>query len=251
MALAAAAGVAVHAVAPVLPLPARLTMSLGGGDGAAHRLDLAHALIVGVGDVEVAAAVERNALGQAERGLGGRATIAHGIRLGGTNRQVEIACNGRNVAGGRGSDHADDIVAAIGDVEVSGSVERDAAGLAEHGLCSRAAVANGVGFGATGDVVEVARHGGDDAVGDADHADDVIAAVGDVEIAGAVEGHRCGTAHGGVDAGPPSPLNVGLPLPAMVTMMPAPVQPVPVPGMVALVWLAHTIRMRLWPVSAM
>jgi hypothetical protein len=80
----------------------------------------------------------------------------------------------------------------------------------------------------------VARDGRDDALA-RDLADAIVEAIGNEEVARAVNRHSTGNAEAGVFAAPPSPLKPWVPLPATVEMMP----------------LGETLRMRLLSISAM
>ena len=100
------------------------------------------------------------------------------------------------VSGDRGDhargmiDFADDVVAAVGDEEISRGIHRDARGVVEFGAGGRAAVAAVAPGPVSGDR-------GDHARGEIDLADDVVAAVGDEEVPRGV--HR--DAHGVVKFG--------------------------------------------------
>ena len=73
-----------------VPLSARISVSSHRGDDARYGVHPANALVEGVGDVEVAAAVDGDSLGRIELGRGGRDVIPG------------VPCRG--VAGHRGDD---------------------------------------------------------------------------------------------------------------------------------------------------
>src|SRR5205807_7546182 len=97
----------------------------------------------------------------------------------------------------------------LGDVDVAEVVDGDAPGPVQMGGRRRAAVAGRVarrdgllGVGGVGGGGDVTGDRGDRAVG-VDLADEVVAAVGDVDVAGLVDGHALGGVELGVD-GPPA-----------------------------------------------
>src|SRR6266404_9677662 len=76
--------------------------------------------------------------------------------------------------------------------KVSRRIQREAVGIAEHGLGGRnvlAVVSADTGTGISGDVP-----------GGIDFADSIAVEIADVEIAGTVVNRRSGSAHGGIDS---------------------------------------------------
>ena len=132
--------------------------------GAGQRAHLAadqrpDALVGGVGDEDVAGAVDGDALGVVQLGDGWRAVEVAGLAG---------ACEVTDDA--RGRDAAQPVVAEIGDQHVAVAVERDGDRLVELGVSALAIV---VALGA------LAGDGGDRAVG-AHQADAVVVTVGDI-----------------------------------------------------------------------
>lgn len=109
-----------------------------------------------------------------------------------------------------GGDFANQIVAAVADVDIAGRINGDARRKADLRVDGGTAIAR--------EIEVAARDGCDDAVG-GDFADAVVECVGDEEIAGVVEGDAGGIEETAV-ALPPSPEKPAMPLPAMVVMAP-------------------------------
>src|SRR5439155_1371940 len=150
------------------------TCACVGRDGAAGA-DLADAVVVRVGDVEVAGGIEGHAVGAAELSGGRGAAVAReALRTG--------AGVGRD--GAAGGDLPDAVVLTLRDVEVAGGIEGHADGFVELRGGRGAAVACETHRTCAG----VGRDG---AVG-ADLADAGVAAVCDVEIAGGIDGDAVG-----------------------------------------------------------
>ena len=94
----------------------------------AGRIDLANAVVAGIGNIEVARTVQRNTLGVAEPRLNRRAPVT-------SKQDVPRTCNRRDRAGG--IDFANEAPPGIGDVDVAPSVYRNSAGLVERHLIRR------------------------------------------------------------------------------------------------------------------
>src|SRR5581483_7026578 len=146
-----------------------------------------------LGDVDVAEVVDGDAAGAVEVGRGGRAAIAGRIARRDGRLGVGRRRGGVGVAGDRGDrpagvDLADQVVAAVGDVEVPGLVEGHALGGVELGVDRPAAVT------AVALRLRVPGHDGDrHRVGvEVEHADHVVAAVGHVELVAGRHEHRLG-----------------------------------------------------------
>ena len=90
-----------------------------GGDDARAGVDLADAVVAGVGDEQVAAGVHRNADGIVQLGGGGRPAVAAIARS-------SVAGDGGDDARG-GVDLADAVVVGVGDEQVAAGVHRHAA----------------------------------------------------------------------------------------------------------------------------
>ncbi len=148
---------------PWVPLPAMVVMR-------PVVVDLADAMVAGVGDVEVFCWIEGEGRGEVELGGGGGGVVAG--EAGGGSR------DGGDDAGGE-VEFADAVVVGVGDVEVVCGVEGEALGGVECGGGGGAAVAGEALCAGAGD-------GGDVADG-VDLADDVVGGLGEVEIAGGVE----------------------------------------------------------------
>src|SRR5581483_5030280 len=108
-------------------------------------------------------------------------------------RRVDAADPGPGGVGRR-------IAALLGDVDVAEVVDGDAAGAVEVGRGGRAAIAGRIAR-RDGRLGVGRRRGGDggDRPAGVDLADQVVAAVGDVEVPGLVEGHALGGVELGVD----------------------------------------------------
>ena len=158
-----------RAAIPAEPL---LSRARNGGDrpGGIH---LADAVVVGIGDVEVACAVHRHAIGQVETRLSCRAAVL---------AEPTTTRNGGDRPDG--IDLADAAVVAIGDVEVARAVHRHAIGIVETRLSCRAAIPAET-------VLPRSRNGGD-RPGGIDPADAVVVAIGDVEVARGIYRHVIG-----------------------------------------------------------
>ena len=141
-----------------------------------RSVHLADAVVVPIGDVQVAQTVRRHAGGAVQLRRNGRAAVP-----------AEAA---RPVARHRG-DHprsvhlADAVVARIGDVQVARAVQRHATGSVQLRRHSRAAV--------PAEAERLARHRGDHPRG-VHLADAAVAIIGDVQVARAVHRHALGGA---------------------------------------------------------
>src|SRR5581483_9366770 len=136
----------------------------GAGDrrDRAAGVDLPDALVVAVGDVDVALGVDGHAVGLVEHRLDGRAAVAVGARRGGPVLQRAVGV-GRAAAGERRDraaavDLADPLVEGVGDVDVAVGGEPDGPGVVELGGGGRASVA---GVPVLLEVLHVAGHGDD------------------------------------------------------------------------------------------
>ena len=138
-------------------------------------IDLADAVVVAIGDVEVALAVHRHGAGVVELCLSCRAAVP----------AEALLPRSRN-GGDRpdGIDLADAVVGGICDVEVALAVHRHASGKVELCLSCRAAVPAET-------VLPRSRNGGD-RPGGIHLANTVVVAIGDVEIARAIHRHVIG-----------------------------------------------------------
>ena len=106
---------------------ARSTGSCNRGDDARGEVEFADAVIVGVGEVEVAGGVEGEALGGVECGGDGGAIVAREALCAGAGDSADLA---------EGVDFADVVVGCLGDVEIAGGVEDDCRGKDEgDGQC--------------------------------------------------------------------------------------------------------------------
>src|SRR5207302_3650738 len=154
-----------------------------GGDDPGGGVDAADLVVARVGDDQVPVAVEQDALGSVDVGRGGRPAVAVVAVL------SALPHDRRDDVGGV-VDLADDVVGAVGDVEVAVGRHRRGVGAAEGGLRGRPALAGevrlAVGVVAGHVAGGVAGHGGDDAVG-TDPADDLVEGVDDVHGPDAVE----------------------------------------------------------------
>ncbi len=147
--------------------------------GEIHRAD---DVVAAVGDEEVPRGVRRNARRVVEPGARGRGAIA-AVAAG--------PVSGDRADHARGEIHrADDVVAAVGDEEVSRTVYGNGLGKVQLGTHGRGAVAAVTTGPVSGD-------GADHARGGVDLADYVVSRVGDEDVPGSV--HR--DAHGSVQLG--------------------------------------------------
>ena len=155
-------------------------------------LSAIHRLPAGV-DGQVVRRVELRLTGRHRAGVAGHRAPAAGLPVAGDRgdraRRVDAADPGAGGVGGRVGARL------LGDVDVAEAVDGDAPGPVEVGGRGRAAVAGGVarregrlGVGGGRGGGGVAGDRRDRAVG-VDLADEVVAAVGDVEVAGLVDGH--------------------------------------------------------------
>ena len=133
-------------------------------------------MIIGVGDVERAAGADTDARGALEARGGAD-------RIGGADRTGRASDRGHDAR----SEHdlADDIVARIGDEEIS-AADDEAAGELEARGCSR-------GIGASTGAIAGAGQGRDNATPcDHDFTDSMIGGIGDIEVGRAFGGDRTG-----------------------------------------------------------
>ena len=130
-------------------LPARQCHARAGSRrNHARGSDLAHAVGAGVGDIEVAGAIQSHGCGQVQLGCDGGATVADGV-------QVVVPRDGVDRA--RGVDFAHAVL--IGDIEVSVEVRGQIARLGQLGGGSWSAVAGKARGGGAGGV-DPGIHGG-------------------------------------------------------------------------------------------
>ena len=142
----------------------------------AAGVDLADAAVLGIGDVDVAGRIEGHVFGAPELGIDGLAGVAE-------EAGVAVAGDGVDVA--VGGDFADDVVGGVGDVNIVGGIDRQAGGQMEEGGGGGSAVTVSAGTAAGADGAG-AGEGADDAVG-RDHAHAVVAGIGDIKVAVAIE----------------------------------------------------------------
>ena len=152
------------------------------GDDACGGVHPADAVVVRIGDVQVARGIYRHTARTRQAGAGGRAAVA-GKAMCATARH-----GGDDAFGGLHA--ADAAVARIGDEQVARGVHRHTLGEAQAGGGGGAAVA-GEAPGAG------ARHGGDDPTGPVHPADAVVELIGDVQVARGVHRHIGGDAQAG------------------------------------------------------
>src|ERR1700733_9901075 len=149
-----------------------------GGD-APGRGDFADGVVEGVGDEQVAGAVDGDALGVVEAGGGGGAAVA------GEAAEAVAGLVGGVVAGdggddpGLGVDPADDVVGRVGDVEVALRVDGEAGGGVQLGERGQAAVSGVAGRAVAGDGHDLPLRG--------DLDDPVVVGVGDEHVPGGVD----------------------------------------------------------------
>src|SRR5207249_4556711 len=155
----------------------RTTAAAGVGRDGAPGADLADAAAAAVRDVEIAGGIDGHANGYVELRGGGGAAVA---------REARRAGAGVGRDGAPGGDLADAAVVVVGDVEVAGGIEGHAIGCGELRGGRGAAVARE----ATGATTGVGRDGAPGG----DLADAAVVVVGDVEVAGGIEGHANGYA---------------------------------------------------------
>src|SRR5581483_8617291 len=156
-------------------------------------VDLADAVDLRLGDVELAGGTPGKCAGFRQLGVDGRSAVA------------VAALRPRPHHGGDdpvGVDLPDAVVGGVGDIEVAGGVVDDALRIVELGLEGRAAVAGevvGALVAAAGD--DGRRHTGHrrDGAAGIDHPDDLVEGIGDVHVAGGVEGHHAGLEELGSD----------------------------------------------------
>src|SRR5205085_5881745 len=163
-------------------------------DDPGTHVDAADLVVAGVGEDQVPVAVEDDALGPVNPGLGGRPAVA-GVAV-----VAALAHHGGDDLGAV-VDPADHVVGAVGDEQIAVGGHGGGVGAAEGGLRGRcplsaeARLAVGV---VAGDVpAGVTRHRGDDPVR-AHPADDLVERVDDVHRPGAVEGQHAGLVHLGI-----------------------------------------------------
>jgi hypothetical protein len=138
---------------------------------------LADTVVGGIGDIHIAGGVDRDTLGTLQLSLNRRAAIALVAGPSGSRNRGDYA-------GGR-VDFADDVIALVGNVEVTRAVEGNVEGIVDRGVDGQLSVA-GIRC------VAVAGNRGDDARLRIDIPDAVVRAVGNVHVAGSVERNSSG-----------------------------------------------------------
>ena len=156
------------------PVVADLFGSHHCGDDA-RDIHLAYAVIVGIGDVDVAQAIRRHVFGERELRLNRRPIVSVIAPLPGS-------CHRGNIAGG--IHLADAMVVVFDNVNVARTVHRHATRVIKLRLDCRAAVPAVIGFPGS-------HHRGDVA-GGIHLADTVVSRIGDVEVAHTVRRHAAG-----------------------------------------------------------
>ncbi|OQB91096.1 MAG: hypothetical protein BWX86_02093 [Verrucomicrobia bacterium ADurb.Bin122] len=157
-----------------------------GGNGAGGEHEAAHRVVAGVGDVEIARAIECEGLGHVET-RGGTRAVRRARLAGGAGQCRHHA---------RRRDAADRVVARIGHVEIARAVERQPGWIVE--TRGRAGA-----VGAAGETL-VAREHRERRAGHREAADDVVATVAEVErlpVAG--DGDTAGRIERGAKLGDP------------------------------------------------
>ena len=151
-----------------------------GGDIARRGIHLADAVVIRIGDIEVARPVHRHAVGAVElRRCRRGAVAAEAAERPGPRHRGDAA---------RGSVHlADALVVRIGDVEVARPIHRHAHWGVQPRRCCRAAVAADAGNSSS-------RHRGDITRGSIHLADAVVLGIDDVEVTRPVQRHAPGGA---------------------------------------------------------
>ena len=161
-------------------------------------LDLAHPVVLEVGDQQVTLGIERDR----DRGVQGRfgrgATVATGSAGGGRVRARRAVADDRPDLARRDFSHP--LVVSIGDEQIARLVDRDPTRAVEGRGLGRAAVAARGGAGGVAAVRAGAGDGGDHAAR-GDLADPVIAGVGDEDVALGVDRHALGVFQAGLGGG--------------------------------------------------
>ena len=115
-----------------VPAEAVLSCSRNRGDRPCG-IDLANAVVVPIGDVEVARAVHRHASGRSKLGLNRRTSVPAKPLLSRSRNSADLP---------RGIDLANAVVSPIGDVKVTRAVHRHISGRVKLGLDGRTSVPN-------------------------------------------------------------------------------------------------------------
>ena len=150
------------------------SVSRHGGDDRSVGKNLADALVIRIGDVQVESRIHGDASGRVQLGAGGQSVVAAE-----SFRPVSRHRGDRSI-----ENHADALVRGVGDVQVAGGIHGDALGILQLGAGGRAVVAAVARR-------PVSRHGGDESIGDL--ADAVVPRVGDVDdAAGGIHGDAGG-----------------------------------------------------------
>ena len=134
------------------------------GRNESTRRDLADDIVSRIRDEEITRRVDREANGRVEHGVDRGAVVAEARRV--------ITRDRQDNAGGR--HFTDDIIASVGNEEVPGGIEREAAGMEERGGGCLTSIAGIAGAAVSCD--------GGDHTGRRDLANDVVIRVGDVDI---------------------------------------------------------------------
>ena len=120
------------------------------GDDLGHRVDAADGVIAGIGEVQVAGAIQHDACGRVDLGRGRQSSIARVAR-------ASCATHGGDEPGGR-IHTADTVVTRVGKIDVAGGVRHDAH-RQEDGRLRRQRAVTVVDPGrVTGNRVDGARH---------------------------------------------------------------------------------------------
>ena len=141
---------------------------------------MADDVVGAVRDVDVACVVGRNGCRVVKLGRGGRLVVA-------TVVPRSVAGDRLDLVGG-GNDLADGVVEAVDDEQVSGRVQRDGGGVAQIRVSRQPAVAAVTPVPGPRDGVDILR-------GRIDIANDIVAGVGDEQIAAVINRDT----HGGVE----------------------------------------------------
>ena len=146
----------------------------GRDDSAGHPF--AHAVVLRVGDIDVARRIHGQPLRPAELSAGSRAAVTRGARGAGARE------NGDHAVGRHAAHH---VVERVGDIDVTGAIHRHAQRRVELSAGSRAAIAGPAD-------PAVSCHGGNGGARQLAHA--VIQRVGEIQVAARIHRHAGGQA---------------------------------------------------------